>query len=155
MGKSHVRLFIVSLLVLFQLQFFLFIFLDYIFFKTSLCSDHHKNVEICIFFHVLLLFLETPDIRENGTFCWFSIFDRSTCSKRSKESLCRFKTFFVPFAQIFEYFIILWFRTSLDMFTYDFEIDWYELTGYFKTSLDLSSICLMHFTIMWNRYVVK
>ena len=121
------------------------------------------------------------------------------------------KTFFVPFAQILEYFIILRFRTSLDMFTYDFKIQemiqlyqiaskaiwkslemlknklrtwiarivtclvlydvnwqdcfrqvwtclkfvWYELTGNFKTSLDLSSICLMHFTMMWNRYVVR
>jgi hypothetical protein len=33
------------------------------------------------------------------------IFDRSTCSKRSKESLLQ--TFFPPFAQILEYFIIL------------------------------------------------
>ena len=32
----------------------------------------------------------------------------------------------LPFAQILEYFIILWFRTSLDMFTYDFKIDMFK-----------------------------
>jgi hypothetical protein len=37
------------------------------------------------------------------------------------------KTFFLPFAKILEYFIILWFRTSLDMFTYDFKKGWQEM----------------------------
>ena len=38
--------------------------------------------------------------------------------KQSKELLCR-RTFFLQFAQIWEYFIIFGFRTSLDMFTCD------------------------------------
>jgi hypothetical protein len=53
----------------------------------------------------------TPHVLQNRLMLWhtrvcFSLFDRSTCSKRSKESLCR-QTFFLPFVQILEYFIIL------------------------------------------------
>ena len=44
----------------------------------------------------------TSFIKTNELFC--SIFDRSS-------------TFFALFAQILEYFVILWFRRSLDMFT--------------------------------------
>ena len=51
------------------------------------------------------------------------VFDRSLIEAVQGIALSSSKTFFVPFAQILEYFIILGFRTSLDMFTYDFKID--------------------------------
>ena len=51
------------------------------------------------------------------------VFDRSLVEAVQEIALSSNKTFFVPFAQILEYFIILWFRISLDMFTYDFKID--------------------------------
>ena len=42
------------------------------------------------------------------------------------------------------------FKTSLDLSSFVRR----ELSRLFRTSLDLSSICLMHFTMMWNRYVI-
>jgi hypothetical protein len=44
-----------------------------------------------------------------------SIFDRSLIE--AVQGIASSSTFFPPFAQILEYFVILWFRTSLDMFT--------------------------------------
>ena len=43
------------------------------------------------------------------------------------------------------------FKTSLVLSSFI----WHELTGLFRTRLDLSSICLIHFTMMWNWYIVK
>jgi hypothetical protein len=51
-----------------------------------------------------IVFIENKSVYWN----WKLIFDRSTCSKRSKESLLQ--TFCVPFAQILEYFVMFWFQ---------------------------------------------
>ena len=51
---------------------------------------------------------QTTELLKNLVTLWVLevVFDRSTCSKQSKESLCRLKTFFVPFSKILEYFVI-------------------------------------------------
>ena len=49
----------------------------------------------------------------------YDVFDHWLARSDPRNSFVVVKTFFVPFAQILEYFIILWFRTCLDMFETD------------------------------------
>ena len=90
-----------------------------------------KKVELRLLNRACWLFSNISSVVEFQRW-WFlksKIFDRSLVEAVQGIALSSSsKTFFVPFAQILEYFIILWFRTSLDMFTYDFKIDkkWYD-----------------------------
>ena len=75
------------------------------------------------------------------------VFDRSLVEAVQGIALSS-GTFFVPFAQILEYFVILWFTTSLEMIL---KIDkkWYDCIKSHRTHLDMFDYDFLEYFVIY------